>query len=313
MDLSDIQKPFAKKMDNLAMIWDGSEKEVGQGYWLSSVIAADVDGEELIPLYGELYSQKAKDFESENEQILKAIRTTAEQLKGKGIWAIDRGGDRRKLVEKLWEMKAKFVIRARGDRKVKTSRGKMVKVCEIAGRIKTSVSYKISIEKEGYKEEKEIWLGTRHNLKVEEVTVSIVVIRGFVKKPMILMTNVDKNPKEILDIYLTRWKCEESFRFLKQEYHLEDVRVRSYISLRNTTAIMQAVFYFVSVYLQRGLRVNILLKKILEKAKRFFEVPVFKHYAVADGIHRLLFNKKWEAENVAQKRKDKRQFMFEFA
>jgi len=39
---------------------------------------------------------------------------------------------------------------------------------------------------------------------------------------------------------------------------------------------------------------NILLKKILEKAKRFFHVPVFKQYAIADGIYRLLFNTSWE-------------------
>jgi len=39
-DLSDIQKPFAKKMDHLAKVWDGSEGEVGQGYWINSVIAA---------------------------------------------------------------------------------------------------------------------------------------------------------------------------------------------------------------------------------------------------------------------------------
>jgi len=33
--------------------------------------------------------------------------------------------------------------------------------------------------------------------------------------------------------YLTRWKCEESYRFIKQAYNLEDVRVMSYRALRN--------------------------------------------------------------------------------
>jgi hypothetical protein len=31
------------------------------------------------------------------------------------------------------------------------------------------------------------------------------------------------------------------------------------------------------------------LKKIFEKAKRIFEIPDFKHSAIADGIYRLLF------------------------
>jgi len=64
--------------------------------------------------------------------------------------------------------------------------------------------------------------------------------------------------------------------------------------------------------LHRGLRVSILLEKILEKAKRFFEVPVFKHYAIADGIYRLLFNQQWMPENKEEFFQDKRQLVFAF-
>jgi len=311
-DLSDIQKPFAKKMDHLAKVWDGSEGEVGQGYWINSVIAADVNKEQLIPLYNELFSQKAKDFGSENQQIFKALRAVNEELKGKGIWAMDRGADREEIVEELRALKARFVIRARGDRKVKTRLGNWLSIREIACRVKTEEKYKVSIDKEGCKEDKEVRLGARHHLEVEGQEMSLVVVRGFGKNPLMLMTNVEKEPEEILDIYLTRWKCEESFRFLKHEYHLEDVRVRSYVGLRNTIAIMHSVFYFLSVYLHRGLRVNILLQKILEKAKRFFEVPVFKHYAIADGIYRLLFNKKWVAEKDWKPAENNRQLLLGF-
>ncbi len=93
---------------------------------------------------------------------------------------------------------------------------------------------------------------------------------------------------------------------------MEDVRVRSYVRLRNSIAIMHAVFYFVSVYLHRGLRVRILLEKLMEKAKRFFEVSVFKHYAIADGIYRVLFNRKWDGEFLFDECKDKKQLWFRF-
>ena len=93
----------------------------------------------------------------------------------------------------------------------------------------------------------------------------------------------------ILEIYLTRWKCEESYRFIKQAYNLEEVRVISYRALRNMVVLVQAVFYFVSVELGKKLKLNILLKKTFEKAKRFFEILDFKEYAIADGIYRLLF------------------------
>lgn len=186
------------------------------------------------------------------------------------------------------------------------------KVRSIAARIRCRDKYTVTIDKEGYKEDIEITLGKRTGLKLNETEVSLVVVRGFGKEPMLLLTNVDKEPKEILEIYLTRWKCEESFRFLKQEYHLEDIRVRSYNSLRNTVALVHAVFYFLSVYLGRSLKINILLKKILEKAKRFFQIPVFKHYAIADGIYRILFGVKWESPDKIPK-EDSAQRFFKFA
>jgi len=44
------------------------------------------------------------------------------------------------------------------------------------------------------------------------------------------------------------------------------------------------------------------LKKIYEKAKRFFQIPRFKQYAINEGIHRLLFGKKF---NTAPPKKSK--------
>ncbi len=40
LDLSDINKPFAKKMDYLADVWNGSEGKAGKGYWLLEAAAA---------------------------------------------------------------------------------------------------------------------------------------------------------------------------------------------------------------------------------------------------------------------------------
>jgi len=53
---------------------DGSTGEPrSNGYWLLEVLGADVEGEDLTPLYGELYYQEAMDFRSENSQILGAM------------------------------------------------------------------------------------------------------------------------------------------------------------------------------------------------------------------------------------------------
>ena len=312
LDLSDIHKPFAKKMDYLANVWNGSEGKVTKGYWLLEATAADVDSETITPLYSELYSHEANKYESENQKILHTVELISRSTDKRGIFAIDRGADRKILVGEFGKMGIKFVIRISAKRNLENRDKQQEKVRSIARRIRAQDKYTVTIDKEGYKEDIEITLGKRTGLRLNGTDVSLVVVRGFGKEPMLLLTNVDKGPKEILEIYLTRWKCEESFRFLKQEYHLEDIRVRSYNSLRNTIALVHAVFYFLSVYLGRSLKINILLKKIMEKAKRFFQIPVFKHYAIADGIYRILFGTKWESPDKIPKENTGQRF-FKFA
>ena len=282
-------------MDYLAGVWDGSQGKVGNGYWITQVTAADINDEAIIPLYSELYSHEADGFESENEQILKAIRLVSSHTKKRGIWTMDRGADRKTLVAELGKESLRFVIRSKGSRNVKDILGITRKMPDIIRKTRCNQRYSITIDKEGYEEKIEIRLAKKDNLFIEGTKISIIIVRGFGQEPMVLITNVDKDPKDILEIYLTRWKCEESFRFLKHEYKLEDVRTRRYKAIRNTAVLLHAVFYFISVYLGRRLK-KILLQRILEKAKRFFQTPVFKQYAIADGIYRLLFNLKWSTE-----------------
>jgi len=312
LDLSDINKPFAKKMDYLAGVWDGSEGKSAQGYWMTQVSAADVKGEVIIPMYQELYPHEADGFESENEQILKAVRLINEKAQKRGIWALDRGADRKILVEEFDKLGAKFVIRIKGNRNLLNRNNQQQKVVDIARRIRCNERYTVTVDREGYKEDIEARLGIRRSLRLKGVKLSLVIVKGFGKDPMLLLTNIDKDAKEVLEIYLTRWKCEESFRFLKHEYKLEDIRVRRYTCLRNTVVLLHAVFYFLSVYLGRKIKMNILLKKILEKAKRFFQIPTFKQYAIADGIFRVLFGAKWGMDDKISK-KDHKQQLFKFA
>src|SRR5215831_8050565 len=51
LDLSDIRKEYAQKMEYLATVRDGSSGELHQGYWLCDVTAAEVNSSEIVPLY----------------------------------------------------------------------------------------------------------------------------------------------------------------------------------------------------------------------------------------------------------------------
>jgi hypothetical protein len=121
-----------------------------------------------------------------------------------------------------------------------------------------------------------------------------VAIVGFGEVPMVLFTNLEVNSHEskaiykVVEIYLTGWKCEECYRYIKQSYNLEDVKVRNYIAIRNITVIVNAIAYFTCRYLGHSAKLKIMVQKIFILSKIFFGIPTFFNYATADGIAELL-------------------------
>jgi len=295
-DLGDICKPFAKKMENLALIYDGSEKKVRKGYSLCQIVAAHPDSDHIVPVYGDLFSTTAEGFLSQNITFREAIFSAWETSHRRGIVAIDRGGDRREILVPLLDRGVRFVVRMRGDRKVlfkdkePTAMSKLAETCllntyrtVIVSRNEKFKSYNLRVG----------FVPVRLRERPDQ-GVSLVVIEGFGKRPLLLLTNVSTSAKDsfeswILDIYLTRWKCEETYRFLKQSYQLEDVRVRGYSALKNIYALVNLVMFFLCVVIGSRQKMRVLYTSLCNQARRFFEVGPFYHYALADGIYRLLF------------------------
>ena len=125
IDVSDITKPYAEKMEYLAQVRDGSNKVLGEGYWTMQVVGVECGEKEITSLYHELYSQRSPDFISENREIVRAIEKVGERIKGRGMWVIDRGGDRGRLFSYLLDNGKRFIVRLVGDRNV-VYRGKEV-------------------------------------------------------------------------------------------------------------------------------------------------------------------------------------------
>ncbi len=124
IDISDIRKKYAQKMEHLACIRDGSEKSLGNGYWTISVIGAEAGKTSLVPLYGSLYSQKSPDFQSENLEIRRAIHKVSKATEKKGIWVMDRGGDRDYIFDYLINNQLSFLIRLKKTRDLIYREGK---------------------------------------------------------------------------------------------------------------------------------------------------------------------------------------------
>jgi hypothetical protein len=103
---------------------------------------------------------------------------------------------------------------------------------------------------------------------------------GFGKQPLLLLTDllslrVSPSLWWIVPIYLTRWKTEETFRFVKQSYHVEDIRVLRYQRLKNSILLVTAAAYFAATFLGQNLKLQILCERLLIISQRFFGIPPF--------------------------------------
>lgn len=295
LDLSDIRKEYAQKMEYLATVRDGSTGELHLGYWLCDVTGAEVNGSEIVPLYQKLFSVEAKEFTSENAEVLAAVDLIRTHTQGRGIWAVDRGGDRKKLLEPLLDRGARFVIRSTGKRTVIDRRKLQGSVAEVAGRCRLRHQARIIKIQDEQEKAYDLRYGAEPiRLPGRSEPLWLVVVAGFGEAPLMLLTNLPIAAKDsqslwwIVQIYLTRWKIEETFRFIKQSYNLEDVRVMKYQRLKNLVILVTAVAYFAATFLGQQMKLRILCEKLLIISQRFFGIPPFRFYALADGIRRIL-------------------------
>jgi hypothetical protein len=293
LDLSDLKKKYAEKMEYLATVRDGSEDgELVDGYWTNQVIASDVDSNEITPLYYSLYSQKSPDFESENVEIIKAFTQVGKTVQNRGIWVIDRGGDRDALYESLLHKKNNFIIRLVGTRHL-ISQGKPIRSLWLAHACRLPYEKSIIRIIDG----KEVQFNIRYGfmpVKLPEFKhpLTMVVVKGFGGQPMMLLTSLQINSIRkdlwfIISAYLKRWSIEETIRFIKQTYDLENIRVLKYVRLQNMVALLLAVFYFVAIILDQTQKLTVMAGHILKYAKRVFGIPDFKYYALGDGLSNI--------------------------
>lgn len=298
IDPGDIKKPYAKEMENLCGIYDGSAHTNANGYHLCQVTAANLPHDRIVPLYCEAYSSQAKDYPGSAEKLKDVISRVTAYTKKRGTWAIDRQGDDIDLIKNFQKEELQFVTRLKMNRYLHFDNNinKQVKAERIHHHVKLPHKAHIYLTKDGKEEFLHLKFGAAKVALPDDPSIwyTLVIIEGFGKQPMLLLTNKHVNiynTKElwrIVEIYLTRWKCDECYRYIKQSYNLEDFRVMSYNSIRNIVAFVHTIAYFTSIYVGLSLKLEVMVQKIFILSKRLFGVPTFFNYAMADGIFEML-------------------------
>ena len=250
VDNSEIVKPFSNKLEALGKVRDGSTGRIEKGYWTTNMIGITPTTKHPISLYSHLFSSTEKGFVSQNEETYKGLRHVRNVLgdNRKATFVMDRDYDDVKMIKTILAQEDNFIIRLKKNRHL-LYQNKKLNVRELALRRKGKINFRTEIK------------GTIYNLKVSHITVEIpslkgqkltmIVVYGYGKDPMVLLTNkLVKRKKEVLSIlkaYITRWRIEEMFRVQKSEFQLENIRVRTLKSLNRIHLLLSMIITFMSL------------------------------------------------------------------
>ena len=298
IDPSDIQKPYAQEggMPFLAKVWDGSRGRVGDnlGYNLCFATATPSMSRRIVPLRMTMWSAKEDGFTSENDKVLGVIRDVARECGKRGIYVYDRGGDGNWLFDFFIAEGLDFIVRLVGDRHLLHWNGRRL-AADLAGDCEMKYRQRVTFKSHGRELEVPIEYGSLPVRLPDHpgVKLRLVVVKWpGSEKPMMLLTTLRaarsrRSLQQVVEGYLTRWRVEETIRFVKQAYEIEDVRLLRYDRLKAMVAIVLAVAYFAMAWLGLREKLAVLADHVKRVSRRMFEVPEFFFYAIADGVCRL--------------------------
>jgi hypothetical protein len=280
VDLSDIAKPYAKKMENIATVRDGDKGCLVTGYWCMEVYCRDKDGI-IWPLMLWPYSLEAEGQLSENAQILSILSQLDEHFgEGFGIWVFDRGFDRLNLIEPFLASKRHFIIRQRGDRMVVLDNGVHIILRDLVEHLFA---------------QSRSWLVYK-KVYLPDIDKPLYVVAYRTKgydQPVILLTYmVVENRDLALQVrnrYAKRWVgCETSVQFLKSQIGLERFAVRRYQSMQGLIFLASLAMGFLS-FLQS--RCKDIRQRIEDKLRYCREPKSFWFYRLVIALRDSLSNR----------------------
>ena len=297
VDPTEIRKEFAHAMEHVTLVRDASRSSkegrdvLVNGYHGCMVAACRIGGRKTMPLALRLWSSRAPGFRGENDEVLKIIKAVYAATGGKGVAVYDRGGDRPAFYDYLIGEGHDFIVRLKGRSVL--SWGGMHEVHDLARQCTMRHSHHVTFDSHGKECNVPISFGAMPvRLPMHpEKELHLVVVKGFGQDPMMLLTSLPvdgtfKSQWRIVEGYLSRWRIEETIRFVKQSYGFENIRVMTYARICNMASLVLASAYFATAWIGRNIKREVLAEHLAHLGKRLGEVPEFAAYAIADGIKR---------------------------
>ncbi|MGL4483662.1 MAG: transposase, partial [Anaerovoracaceae bacterium] len=290
LDDTDITKPYGEKFEALGRVRDGSKSSNSKNIYEKGYRVTEgcvlTSSKQPISFFSEIYSEREKEFRSQNITTYAAMEKGTE-LFDKATFVMDRGYDANGFFLKMAALLQDYVIRLTLKRKL-YFHNKWFTALELLnrrkGKIKMAVNYR----------------GEKHSAYLSHVKVqitaskkniSLILVYGLAKTPMILATNKTISCKEdvmaIAKLYFSRWRIEEYFRSKKQIFKWEGFRVRKLVSMNALNFYLGCAMAFLNQMSMKSENSN-LKSNILKAANSIERKVYFFYYRIANGIESIL-------------------------
>lgn len=248
-DLTDLAKRYARKLEGLGRVHDGSDpgKPIVPGYVVFEAYVR-IGKWQLFPLLLDPLKTYAGAPTSENAEISAHVLRIHEAAGGKGTWVLDRGFDRDELMLLWLKKQVAFVIRQRGDRHVLLADGRKLAITAIADELKPLPAPR-RWPKRGCTISQEVWLPEAP----AQALLLVVHWRRPDSEPLLLLASPKarrpgRQPKWFVKAYGKRWGVEDATWGIKQRFNLESFLVRSWTSLRRLLWLVAWAFFWLNLW-----------------------------------------------------------------
>ena len=289
IDPGDITKRYSRHQEGLDWIYDASDHKPALGWYLYEVTALTHGKKLPIPVYTQVVSPEDPMSDGQTEQIIDAIRATQQVFGAVGIQTMDRGMDTEAIYEHCIDTEQRFIIRSKVNRRLLID-DEILETIHIAEKMKGKFRIDYT-DKHGKKHRLRVSIRTVRLPSRPDEPLTLVMVCGYDKEPMLLLTNLSIQGKttclRVVKTYLCRWRIEEYYRFKKNQFDLENIRVLSMDSICSMVFLLSVLSGWIAMFANKQGE-SLLLAEVLNRAKRVCEIPQFTLYAVADGIYDIL-------------------------
>lgn len=284
IDPTELAKPYARHMEYQCTVKDASR--VGDplvtGYWCFGVYHWQPDASCLSAVMLRPYSPNQPGFRSENALFGQWFWSLKQATAGRGIWLMDRGGDRPEILSDLLRVQPRWIVRLREDRGLVGPDGTRRPAGEWANSALAhrpergrAVTLPVRLPPDEVRQ-----YGPPPPLHLVVPTYTF----GNDERWVLLTCGlIDQHtgPRQVRYDYALRWRAEDGKRFLGQVWHVERFMTRSFLALERMLWCVVLASGFVAMLQREHARVCEHMNRQLLYHEKAFKIP---GYRLARGL-----------------------------